>query len=360
MESYKYLPQLEKIPGKNKHYDFKKILDNSERLRKDGIAIEVGIATEIATTWVFDNYNVDDSIFDAFKEQFPRLSETKSLYEKALEASDSESAQSLTGLVSGIKGKLYEISLTDKLEVEYPGWKFNIAEKANQPDWDIHGTGPEGQEVFIQAKAWGENRAGELTDLMNENPGILFSTTSEIQEKILETSPELASQFSATYTSNMELTEHVDSNLDQLLANYGIDVPDNIESLLPFVGEIVLGVRVLYEMSRVKKDFKEIDLTDNRKIKALRAIMAISRFGVTAVLALGGATMGSIFPGVGTLFGGIGGSVAAIYVNAKIKPYLYDFTLFLLDLSQEDLFYFKNKGPIDDLGKRFLEFRKKL
>ena len=61
--------------------------------------------------------------------------------------------------------------------------------------------------------------------------------------------------------------------------------------------------------------------------------MAFSRFGITAVVAASGSAIGSVgFPGVGTVLGGIGGAIAGMYINRKIKPYMYDWALMLMNL----------------------------
>jgi len=357
MDAQSYINQLQDIPmgnysDKSCDYNSTDYYIECERLKKDGIAIEVGIATEIAALYGFNELNVNDQLFESYSAQYPRLAEAKSLYQSAVDNSI-KGPESTEGLINGLKGKYFEINLEQSLSETYPGWEFKISENATQPIWDLHGIGPEGQEIFVQAKMGGVNYVSDVKAKMLESSDVMFATSTEIQEKILETSPELASQFIDVDTLNTELTAEVTENLDQLISNSGIDFPDQWSSILLFVGEIVAGMKLLYELSKVKRDYKHIEISDKRKIQGLTAIMAISRFGITSVLALTGGSVGTaIFPGLGSLLGGLTGAFGGMYFNKKMKPYLFDWTLWLLDLSNDEMFYFKNKKYIDELGNR--------
>lgn len=353
MESSKYISELEKLPGESSEYSLDELLGKSKALKSNIGVIEGAIAAEIGLEYVFDTYNVDDTIQEAYGLAYNRLAEQKTLYEKALE----ENSEGIDGLISGIKGKLFEINLEGQLENQFPGFDFTISENPTQPIWDLQGVGPDGQEILVQAKMGAAEYASEVKERMLDNPDVLFATSTEIQEKILEESPELADQFIDINVSNMELTEGVQSGLDQLLDNYGIDIPDGVDELLPIVGEIIAGIKLLIELSLVNRDFSKVNINDKRRIQGLRAVMAISRFGVNATLALIGSVAGSpggpIFAGLG----GLGGLGIGIYINKKIKPYLHEYTLGLMGLSEDDLFYLRNKEPIDNLGNDFYNNR---
>ena len=50
----------------------------------------------------------------------------------------------------------------------------SIAADPAQPVWDISATGPDGQEVLIQVKTGAADYAGEVQNLMAENPDIHY------------------------------------------------------------------------------------------------------------------------------------------------------------------------------------------
>lgn len=349
MESSKYIQELESIPITSIDIPNKSwadvIISQNDKLKGESYAIEAGVATEIALISAFNKFNIDDNYFEAFKKAFPPLSEDVSLYQKTLEASNN-GPESIGWLVSNVKAKVFEIELNESLAKAYPGWDFQLAEKANQPIWDISGTGPNGEEIFVQAKMYAEQSASKVKAAMLDNPDTYFATSTEVQAKILEKSPELSEQLILTNTSNIELTEDVSSGLDQLMANYGLDVPDKIGEYLPFIGEIVLGVKLLIEIDKVNRDFSKIDLNEKRRIQGLRAIMAISRFGIVSVLAITGGVLGGPF-------GALGGVGAAMIINNKIKPHINDIALKLMELDNDELVYLKNKESIDNLSTRF-------
>jgi len=352
ISSDKYLNKIKALPGRERKTDLKELTQKSAQTKSELGVLDALIGASLGSSlYVKHGFNVEDEVFEAYGLANPNLSIDTSLYEKVLEEQGTEG---IAGLISNLKGKLFEIELEGNLESMYPGYDFSIAEKANQPIWDLIGEGPDGTEILVQAKMVNSESASDIYQRMIDNPDVFFATSNEVREKVLENSPELADQFIPVDVNNLEFTDQVGSELDQLLENAGIDVPDDIADVVPIVGEIVIGLRLLYELSQVKKNFGTVKIDDKRRIKGLKAIMLLSKFGVTAVVATIGAAGGSaIFPGVGTVLGGVGGAVAGMVINKKIKPRLHEFALYLLDMTEEDLIYFRNKKNIDEIAKRF-------
>jgi hypothetical protein len=349
--------QLSKLPGGSRKVNLKELIEQSKVMGSNNASLDALIGASFGTTLLIKyDLNISDAIVAGYAGQYPDMSETKSLYQKLLE--EQGDTDGLQGLVSGIKGKVFEVELEDKLEALYPGFDFEIGKNANQPIWDLKGIAPDGQEILVQAKMTGSYSASEIMDRMTDNPDVLFAVSNEVREKILKKAPELANQFVPIDVSSADFTEEVESGLEQLLANAGIDIPDDAADMLPFVGEIVIGLRVLYEMSTVKRDFNEIKVDEKRRIQGLRAIMALSRFGVAAVCTMvGGVALSAIFPGIGTLLGALGGAIAGAYINKNIKPHMHKYAMYLLDMTDEDLIYFKNKVAIDGIAERFYSTR---
>ena len=90
--------------------------------------------------------------------------------------------------------------------------------------------------------------------------------------------------------------------------------------------------------------------------------------GVSAALAtvggMGGTAAGSVFPGVGNLIGGIAGTVAGagmgMYLNKHLQPRMLNLALDITGLTHDDLFYYKNKGHIDQVALGFRETAEQL
>ena len=70
---------------------------------------------------------------------------------------------------------------------------------------------------------------------------------------------------------------------------------------------------------------------------------------LSTVGGMGGAAAGSFVPGVGNLIGGIAGAVTgagmAMYLNRHLQPHTLRLALDITGLTNDDLFYFKNKPP---------------
>lgn len=362
MKSKKYIKLLENIDvNNNKKYDVKELVKESKRLKKDNFAIEVGVATEVGLLYAFDYFNVDDAIFEGFAAQYPRLAEKQSLYHSLIDDNGMEiSSQSMTGFLNGIKGKVFENELVSHLNEKYDGYEFGIAESATQPIWDLKGINASGQEILVQAKMGGETYVSDIHEAMVQNPDVLFATSTEIQEKILEKSPELASQFVGVDISNVEFTTKIEDNLEQLVSNYGVDVPDGMNDFLPLLAEATLVIKLLKMNTDIQKQYQNADKADIDKVRTLKAIVLVSRYGVTTVSMICGAKAGALVDvgsagttlGLGTLFGGIGGAIGGAMINKKIEPRLYDLALAVMGYDKDDLFYLKNKAAIDEIGNR--------
>jgi hypothetical protein len=351
MNSSKHIKQLKSLGGRSKRYNLRDLVDTFERQRKESIAIEVGIATELGLRAAYGLLNVDDDLFQAYAAAYPSLNESTSLYEKALEEVGSADPSEMSGLLSGVKGKLFEQNLETKLEQIYPGWEFNIAPNVNQSVWDLTGVAPDGKVMFVQAKMGRETYANDVHERMLENPDVMFATSTEIQEKILEKSPELADQFIAVDLSNMEFSTDVADGVSQLVANAGLDVPDSFGDSLPFVGEVVAAFTLHKELVKVNFDYAQISDFDRRKVKALRAIHVAGKYAAFSGGAALGAAIGSaLLPVVGTILGGIGGFAYMKWIKNDIVAELDRIGKDLLNINTDNLYYENRKSAINRLA----------
>ena len=146
----------------------------------------------------------------------------------------------------------------------------------------------------------------------------------------------------------------------------GIDVPDGVTDFLPYVGAIIAGARLIYSVVSTERNFKDVDRTTKNKIQVVQTLTLMSRMGVSAVLAIAGGQagaaaggiIGSVVPGIGNAVGGIGGGLSGsvagagmgIYLNRRLRPHMLNLALDITGLTNDDLFYYKNKQRIDEIG----------
>ena len=364
MKSSKYLSKLSKIPNSGEKVDIGEFMSKCAQFKSENVYLDSMLGATMGTAMLIDGgffgltkkINVDDRLVEAFETRYPNVG--KSLFEKLQEKiNDSEGNE---WIVNGVKGKLFEMELVPKLEQTYPGTKFQLAASETQKDWDLIGRDATDGEILVQAKMGNSDYAEDVLEAMHENPEILYATSNEIRNKILESKPELIDQFVPDLNyNNAEFTSDVEGGLEQLLSNYGVDIPDDISDVLPFIGVFLLGIKLLHDLSKVKQDFSEVKIDDKRRIQGLKAIKLLSRFGVSAVVTAAGGAIGTAIPVPvgGTLIGLGAGLVASIYINKKIKPDLHKFALHLLEMTNEDLIYFRNKVNIDKLADKFRKRR---
>ncbi|WP_251032417.1 hypothetical protein [Mesobacillus foraminis] len=134
--------------------------------------------------------------------------------------------------------------------------------------------------------------------------------------------------------------------------NLGIDVPDAVFALAPYLTEIILGIRLLLDLASVNRDFTKVQTTDKARLGAVKVLILFSRFGVNTILGIVGSSLGTaVTPGVGTALGGVSGVVLGNIINKKIAPYSLHLAYSLLRLNEDDIFYYKN---IDRIPKAWL------
>lgn len=360
MESFKMLELIEHIPKSDSFENNQSIVEMHsllDVLKDRDVIVQASLYASIIGYQFLETRNIPDEIFDAYASQYPKeFNSGVSLYDKYLDVIE-RGENSVTGLISGVKGKFFEFHVQENLSERYPNYNFTISEIANQPIWDIKGINLEtSEEVLIQVKMMNVDQASKLTNIMENNPDVYYATSSEIREKILANKPELEDQFIPFDISNYEFTKEVQDGLETLRENLGIDIPDGIFELAPYTTEIILGIRLLLDIASVNRDFKQVQATDKARLSAVKVLILMSRFGVNTLLGAALSAGGSaIAPGVGTAIGGVSGVVLGNMINKKIAPYSLSIAYSLLRLSEEDIFYFKNKVKVTNLA---LEYRK--
>ena len=363
MNSLSLMPQLLELPRDpgNDRRSAKGHLD--ALFHSDGAmyAAEQASATAAGFWVLFDTVNVDDTIARAYEAQYPDVAAEHSLHERWLEMMD-RGEGSMTGFISGVKGKVAEFSAADQLRES--GWTdIEVAMNPTQPVFDITATPPGGgAEVHWQVKTGGAEYASDVADAMAENPDVQFAVSSEIYERITDSSPDAVGRL-LDMGADWELVEGVEDGLGALAANLGIDLPDSLTRILPYAGAIAAGARLIYGVIRTEMEFREADRTTRNKIQVVQALTLMARMGITTVLsaagASGGAAAGTAIPGVGNLVGSgvgaMGGGLMGMYLNRHLQPRMLQLGLGICGLEEDDLFYFKNKSRVERLALSFQE-----
>jgi hypothetical protein len=120
---------------------------------------------------------IPEQISRAYAAAYPDLSDAMSLQERLRGLEGAE----LQGLVSGIKGKLFEHQYVGYLNegVLPDGYRAVLAESATQPGWDFRIEGPNGEIVeVLQAKA--TESSAYVIEALRAHPEIDVVTTEEV------------------------------------------------------------------------------------------------------------------------------------------------------------------------------------
>ena len=364
MESLALLPELQKLPAAEgaATLGHDEAVSRIRAMDRDHFAIEVSQATEETLEALFDWRNVPDETLDdlneAFTRAFSNLAEQgKSVHERFSEIS-ARGLAAETGFVSNLKGKVAELKAEDILEERNPGYDFELAASPTQPGWDLIGTSPDRPNIFAQVKFGDETYADNTLEAMREHTNFPFAVSSEIYDRISQSHPELLDRL-VDIGPAAELTESVKDGLGTLAANLGVDVPDSIGEALPLVGEVVLGLKLVWSIVKTERELADVDLTDRARVHGVRVLALASRFGINQVCMLagsaGGAAAGTAVPGVGTVAGGLAGGMAglggAMMLNRLLKPRIEEVTIKLVGGDAGDVFYLMNRVEIDWIGE---------
>jgi len=347
------------------HRSFEDLLDDLAKSDRILQAAEAATASAFAIWTIFPGINVDDDLIRAYETAYPGLALDSSLYEHYLRVAETGDA-SLTGFISGLKGKLAEFHAKDILEQN--GYTdVEIAASATQSVWDISAVDNAGETVTFQVKTGAEGYASAVRETIESNPDIEFLVSSEIYANISDSSPQYVDRLTDIGEDYAHI-EGIDEGLDTLRANMGMDLPDGIAEALPAAAAALAAARLIYGAWSTEQGFKAADRTAKNKLHVVSILTILSRLAVAggSATALGtvGTAAGSLFPGPGNIVGGIGGALGGaglgMYLNNISRSRMLELALDIAGLTYDDLFYYKNKTHIDDVAVRFHDTAKRL
>lgn len=351
MESMSLLPELESIHAEalSESVSSSFLLSRLADMEKDDCAIEYSIGIEKTLLGLFDGQEVPGNL----AEEYGKASEQGdlNLFQKYSESIGSGEESALS-LVSALKGRLAELRCCDLLERHFPGYRFELSSDSEQSLLNIRGAADEGAlDILVQVKA----ETGMCSDMAIGSPGdsqdSVFKLSRDMFNQIRDAHPDLAGPLYDMQIQDLVITQDVHEALESLAENMGIDLPDEIGDMIPYAGEITLGIKLVYDMIAVNRDFNDIHVDDRKKISILKALGLLSRYFVSSGCGVLTTAAGSVMlPGIGSILGSLAGIRLSKTLNDRLKPHVLEIALGVCELSTDDLFYFKNKTVIDELG----------
>jgi len=152
---------------------------------------------------------IPDEIINAYKAAYPDLSETISFQDK-VRVLDGDS---LTGFISGVKGKLFEQKYVEYLNNDNlpDGYFASLAESTTQSGWDIAIKGGNGEIASVlQAKA--TNSLDYVQGALEKYPSIDVVTTNEVYSHLVMSG--ISENITNSSISNEELIDNLDGAVD--------------------------------------------------------------------------------------------------------------------------------------------------
>ena len=402
LQSSNLLPTLQELPGgeSGRHRSFRDHITGIVSMDRALYAAEFASAVSFGMWYIFGDrsllginvpftgINVDDhlreTITQAHKLAFP--SEARTLTEHWQDVSGLPEQELNNVFMSPFKGKMAELETKQLLESN--GWTdVTLAPDLDQEVVDIIGVNPDGYISAVQCKfgkSFSPNDVQELMSteteevrqaiievlshpdvnvhgIMPQEPELYISLASKTVTKATESGIDVSDRLVAEISPAFLSVDGPTDGLTTLSGNMGIDIPDGVVDIIPYAAAIMAGARLVYSVIRTEKEFKAADRTTKHKIQVVQTLTLMSRMGITTVLAtagaMGGGAIGSVVPGVGNLIGGIvgtvGGAGMGMYLNRHLEPHMLNLALDITGLTNDDLFYYKNKPRIDEVAVGF-------
>lgn len=152
------------------------------RRRKDELLDLLVVGGITLSQALRDPAGIPADVERAFDLAYPELTQSESFADAVQRMSSDE----LVGLVSGVKGKLFEIELVDHLNHGGlpDGFHASLAHSATQPGWDIQILDDHGQvSELLQAKA--TESAAYVKEALERYPDIDVTTTTEVHAQLV-------------------------------------------------------------------------------------------------------------------------------------------------------------------------------
>ena len=152
-----------------------------KRRRKDELLDLLVVGGITLSQALRDPASVPENVQQAFALAYPNLAQTETISDAVARMSSDE----LVGLVSGVKGKLFELELVDHLNNGGlpDGYHAEIADSATQPGWDIRVLDEHGQvSELLQAKA--TESVQYVQEALQRYPDIDVTTTTEVHAQL--------------------------------------------------------------------------------------------------------------------------------------------------------------------------------
>ena len=153
-----------------------------KRRRKDELLDLLVVAGVTLSQVLREPADVPENVQQAFALAYPGLAQTETFSDAVARMSSDE----LVGLVSGVKGKLFELELVDHLNSGGlpDGYHAEIAGSATQPGWDIRVLDENGRvSELLQAKA--TESAQYVQEALQRYPDIDVTTTTEVHAQLV-------------------------------------------------------------------------------------------------------------------------------------------------------------------------------
>ena len=188
--------------------------------QKDMLLDSLGISVSVIHGYYHIDY-IPEEVEEAYKAAYPIKSQTDNLRDIIEDADNTE----LAGLISGIKGKLFEMRYVDFLNDGHlpDGYEAVLAESATNPGWDIAILDNNGITVNeLQMKA--TDSVDYIKTALERYPDIDIVTTEEVYNSVVM--HEFADQVINSGISNEELTSVVTETLesDSVDMDWGLPV----------------------------------------------------------------------------------------------------------------------------------------
>lgn len=216
-----------------------------------------GVSLADALAGQVTDADIDPDVIAAFHTQYPHL---ESFVDKVREYDDNP--EGLRGLVSGIKGKLFEQEYVEVLNgtgALPAGYVAELADSSTQPGWDIAIRGPDGA-IAEQLQLKATQSASYVHDAIKHYPAFDVVVPTDVYAD-LSSHAALAGHLVDSGIDSTEIVGPVTAGLDHAATAAGPD-------LIPELAFLFIGMSAVYSIYKGKDARAVLASASKRSVKA--------------------------------------------------------------------------------------------
>ena len=252
MRSIDLLPALRELPASEsrERMSFRDMMAGLVNTDCAMFAAEFSSTMSLGLWAIFPGVNVDDDLREMMNQAHERAfpGDDRSVWEHWQDVAEHNDLIAINNtFMSPLKGTAAELHVKEQLNAQ--GWDVDLADAANQPGWDLHGTNPAGEYTRIQVKGGESYTASDIQEHMDRFPAgdpnyaDHYALSPEVYERYVGSEADSGGRTLTAFKADEGGAQGVEGGPEILSANGGVGVSGGAAEVAP-AGHDAMGSEV--------------------------------------------------------------------------------------------------------------------